>query len=308
MSQSSEVDLKAKVAEFTRLYVNEKTGIVKADLTSENPPKLSVWVSDWGAMQKVPDFNNYEGIALTWGFHIPEEMPFVGGGIFVNADEPGPPIRRNHADSCKCAKCQAANQALEKAKAYLAVDKYGMAGRYTLKAIALLEVIRPLNKDMADAYHQMCDILSLKPARKKGERRQLDLEAIAWYEKAITVLEGIGNVRELRGNLTNLGSFYYRIGDYQTALIRELRGLDMERTSAGEKSVSPWNHVAGCYLALGRLDEAEATIRDGFGHCGDSTPMSGYLWNTLANITQARAEQYRKRAEVLVPPNSCSIA
>ncbi len=71
--------------------------------------------------------------------------------------------------------------------------------------------------------------------------------------------------------------------------------------------VNPFNHVAGCYLALGRLDEAEATVRDGFALIGDNTPMSGYLWNTLAEITQARAAQYRKRAEESVPPESCSI-
>ncbi len=111
----------------------------------------------------------------------------------------------------------------------------------------------------------------------------------------------------LRGNLTNLGSFYYRIGDYETSLKRELRGLEMERSWDGAKSVSPWNHVAGCYLKLGRLDDAEATIRDGFVHCGDNTPMSGYLWNTPAEITKARAAQYRQRAEELVPAESCSI-
>ncbi len=217
------------------------------------------------------------------------------------------PTKINHTDDCTCGKCSEANAMLAKAKTYMAAEKYGLASRYTLKAIVLLEKIRPLNQNMADAYRQMCDALALKRARKKGERLQLDLEAIAWYEKTITVLEGIGDVRQLRGNLTNLGSFYYGLGDYETSLKRELRGLDMERSRDGEKSVTPWNHVSSCYLKLGRLDEAEATIRDGFMHCGDNTPMSGYLWNTLAEITKARAVQYRKRAEELVPAASCSI-
>lgn len=310
MSEELQGALREKVAEFERLYVKPEIGIVKVELTSQDPPKLSVWVSDWSAMQKVGNHNSYEGIALTWGFHIPEGAAFQGGGALVNLDEPGPPVRRNHADVCKCAKCSEANAVRAKAKAYSDANKHGMAKRWQLKAIALLEQNRPLNHDMAEAYREMCFILSLTPARKKGQRRELDLEAIQWYEKAIAVWEGIGSLQELRGNLTNLGSFYYCLGDYETALVRELRGLELEKLKGNkldDESVSPFNHVAGCYLMLGRLDEAEATIRDGFAHIGDDTPNSGYLWGTLAKITEARAKQYRKRAEELVPPESCSI-
>lgn len=316
MAESQSNDLQQKVAEFTRLYVNEQTGIVKVDLASEDSPKLSVWVSNWSAMEKVPDVNDFQGIKLIWGYHIPDGVAIVGGGILVNPDEPGPPIRRNHSDECKCAKCAQANAAMAKANASEEAGRNGIARRQMAKAIELLEGFRPSNNDMAEAYRAMSFIVLFSKARSKAKRKQNGIDAAAWYEKAIKVWEKNGNTEELGGNLTNLGSLYYRIGDYETALARCLRGLEMEKakTTLGEESVAPFNHVAGCYLQLGRLDEAEATIRDGFARIGDSSESAGYLWSTLSKIAEARgeqhrqlAEQYRQRAEELLPPESCSL-
>lgn len=302
-------DFHTKVEEFKRLYVNAETGIVKVDITSETPPKISVWVDNWDALQKVPDSNIYEGIAITWGIHIPDDVVFMGGGMLVT-DEPGPPLVRNHADTCTCVNCAEANKFIARAAELAKAEKWGRAKHALLKGIAQLEKYRPLNQDMAKAYRDMTDYVALMRARNKAHRRQLDIEAIGWYEKAIKVWEGLNDLQNLRGNLTNLGSFYYCIEDYETALERELRGLAIEKMKGNklnDESVAPFNHVAGCYLKLGRLDEAEATIRDGFAHIGDDTPNSGYLWNTLAEITKARAATYRKRAEELIPPDSCSI-
>lgn len=164
---------------------------------------------------------------------------------------------------------------------------------------------------MADAYRSMAFLVLFARARTKAEKQKNGALAASWYEKAIKVWQDNGNTDSLGGNLTNLGSLYFRIGDLQAALACNLRGLELEKAKSKEQldneSYNSFNHVAGTYLALGRLDEAEATVREGFALLGDNTPYSGYLWNTLAKITAARAEQYRKRAEELVPPDSCSI-
>lgn len=309
MSQDSSADFQAKVEEFRRLYVNPETGIVSADLIEHNGNKLSVSVSDWAAMSKIPQpSSEYQGIPIIWGFHVPDGVALAPG---FQVQGPAPVARRNHSDVCTCTNCKEANEALAKASALSKANKNGLARRQLGFAIKMLEKLRPLGENMAKAYLDMAFLVLFARAGNKAQRKKNGLDAVAWYEKAIKVWEENGNTDSLGGNLTNLGSLYFRIGDYETSLARNLRGLEMEKAKGKDKltdeSVSPFNHVAGCYLALGRLDEAEATIKDGFALIGDNTPMSGYLWNTLAEITQARAAQYRKRAEELVPPEGCSI-
>lgn len=309
MSQGSPTDLQAKVDEFRRLYVNPETGIVSADLIEKNGNKLSVSVSDWAAMGKIPQpSSEYKGIPIIWGFHVPDGVALAPG---FQVQGPAPVARRNHSDVCTCTNCKEANEALAKARTLSKANKNGLAIRQLGFAIKMLEKLRPLGENMAEAYRDMAFLVLFARARNKAQRKQNGLAAVAWYEKAIKVWEDNGNTDSLGGNLTNLGSLYFRIGDYETSLARNLRGLQIEKAKGKdeltEESVNPFNHVAGCYLALGRLDEAEATVKEGFALLGDDTPMSGYLWNTLAEITQARAAQYRKRAEELVPAESCSI-
>lgn len=309
MSQDLHTDLQAKVEEFRRLYVNAKTGIVSADLIDHNGNKLSVSVSDWSALQKVPQpSSEYQGIPIIWGFHVPDGVALAPG---FQVQGPAPLPRRNHSDACTCTNCKEANEALAKAEKLRKAKKNGLARRQLAYSIKMLEKLRPLGENMAQAYLDMTFLVLFSRARNKAERKQNGLDAAAWYEKAIKVWQENGNTDMLGGNLTNLGSLYYRIGDYETSLARNLRGLEMEKAKPTdqltEDSYNPFNHVAGAYLALGRLDEAEATVKESFALLGDNTPRSGYLWNTLAEITRARAEQYRKRAEELVPPDSCSI-
>jgi tetratricopeptide (TPR) repeat protein len=307
MSQDTNTELQAKLEEFRRLYVNAETGIVRADPTDDG--KLSIWVSDWSAMEKVPQpASHYKGTILVWGFHVPDGVALAPG---YQVQGPAPLARRNHSDSCKCTNCTEANEALAKAAQLSKENKNALAIRRLGFAIKMLEKLRPLGETLAQAYLDMAFLALFSRARHKAQRKQNGLDAAAWYEKAIKVWEENGNNDLLRSNLTNLGSLYFRIGDYETSLVRNLRGLKMEKAKnkneLDEDSYNPFNHVAGCYLALGRLDEAEATVRESFALLGDNTPSSGYLWNTLSSITQARAEQYRKRAEELVPPDSCSI-
>lgn len=309
MSQDLHTDLQAKVEEFRRLYVNAETGIVSADLIDHNGNKLSVSVSDWSALQKVPQpSSEYKGIPIVWGFHVPDGVALAPG---FQVQGPAPLARRNHSDACTCTNCKEANEALAKAEELRKAKKNGLARRQLAYAIKMLEKLRPLGENLAEAYLTMCWLVLFARARNKAERSKNGLDAAAWYEKAIKVWQENGNTDMLGGNLTNLGSLYYRIGDYETSLSRNLRGLEIEKAKPkdklGEDSYNPFNHVAGAYLALGRLDEAEATVKECFALLGDNTPRSGYLWNTLADITRARAEQYRKRAEELVPPDSCSI-
>lgn len=309
MSQDLQSDFQAKVEEFRRLYVNPETGIVTADPDTAKPNTLWVWVSEWSAMEKIPQpADQYKGITLVWGFHIPDGVA-IAPSVFVQDVAPLPV--RNHADSCTCSNCKAANAELAKYEELAKGGKRGPARRHLTTAINMLEKLRPLNENMAEAYVNMAFLVLFAPARNKAQKKQNGLDAAAWYEKAIKVWEKNGNIEKLGGNLTNLGSLYFRIGDYETSLACNLRGLEIEKAKGKDKfdedSYNPFNHVAGAYLALGRLDEAEATVRDCFALLGDNTPRSGYLWNTLAEITKARAEQYRKRAEELVPPDSCSI-
>lgn len=307
MSQGTPNDFQAKVEEFRRLYVKPEIGIVSADPMDGN--KLSVSVSDWSAMGKIPQpSSEYRGITLVWGFHVPDGVALAPG---FQVQGPAPAARRNHSDECTCSNCMKANQHLAKAKTLSQANKNAQARRQLTTAINMLEKLRPLGENMAGAYVSMCFLVFGASARTKAKRRQNMLDAAAWYEKAIKVWEQNGNTESLGGNLTNLGSLYFRMGDLETSLARNLRGLELEKAKSKEtlddESFNSFNHVAGCYLALGRLDEAEATVRDCFALLGDNKPSSGYLWNTLAEITKARAEQYRKRAEELVPPNSCSI-
>jgi len=307
MSQGTPTDFQAKVEEFRRLYVNPETGIVSADPMDGN--KLSVSVSDWSAMGKIPQpSNQYRGITLVWAFHVPDGVALAPG---FQVQGPAPAVRRNHSDECKCSNCVEANQHLAKAKALSQANKNAQARRELTTAINMLEKLRPLGENMAGAYVSMCFLVFGASARTKAKRRQNLLDAAAWYERAIKVWEENGNTESLGGNLTNLGSLYFRMGDLETSLARNLRGLEIEKPKSKEslddESFNSFNHVAGCYLALGRLDEAEATVRECFALLGDDKPNAGYLWNTLAEITTARAKQYRKRAEELVPPNSCSI-
>jgi len=186
--------------------------------------------------------------------------------------------------------------------------KHALARQHLSRAITLLEKQAPKSEDLAEAYCAMC-FATLFTRCRRDKRQEQQREAIAWYEKAIAVWECNGNQEKLGPNLTNLGSLYYRCGDMEAALARNLRGLELERrrTTFDGESVAAWNHVAGCYLALGRLNEAESVVREGFARLGDNTPGSAYLWETLAQIYSARAEEFHRKARELAPPNSCAV-
>jgi len=181
-----------------------------------------------------------------------------------------------------------------------------------LKAISLLGKLAPDSEEMADAYLSMSMVYFFSRSRKHkvAQRRQ---EALAWYEKALAVWERNGDVQALGGNLTNISSMYTRVGDLETALARASRGLEVERNhptpadspSYGER-VHAWSHVAGCYLALGKLSEAEAVIADGLERFS-TDPNRGYLWGLQARVHEARATICRQTAEEILPVQHCSI-
>ncbi len=229
MSQNTPADLQAKVEEFRRLYVNAQTGIVSADLIDHNGNKLSVSVSDWSALQKIPQpSSEYQGIPIVWGFHVPDGVALAPG---FQVQGPAPVARRNHSDVCTCTNCKEANEALAKAAKLNEANKNGLARRQLGFAIKTLEKLRPRGENMAQAYLDMAFLVLFARARNKAQRKQNGLDAVAWYEKAIKVWEENGNTDSLGGNLTNLGSLYFRIGDYETSLARNLRGRD-RRTDA----------------------------------------------------------------------------
>lgn len=186
----------------------------------------------------------------------------------------------------------------------------GWFAQFPLKrAIAILETSEPNSKNLAEAYLKLCFIFFAVKTAKGARKASNQQSAVGWYEKAISVWERNGDVASLAGNLSNLGSLYHRYGDFEKSLACNLRGLELEKTrpALDDESVAAWNHVAGAYLALGRLDEAEATIKDGLLHIGEDTPNAGYLWATLADVLEARAAKLRTRAKELLPPESCSI-
>jgi len=186
--------------------------------------------------------------------------------------------------------------------------KHALARQHLSRAIALLEKQGPGSDELAEAYCAMC-FATLFTRCRRDKRHAQQREAIAWYEKAIAVWERNGNQAKLGPNLSNLGSLYYRCGEMETALARNLRALELERqrTTLDDESVAAWNHVARCYLALGRLDEAESVVREGFARMGDNTPRSAYLWSTLAGIYSARAQAFHCKAKELAPPDSCAV-
>ena len=150
MSQNSPTDLQAKVEEFRRLYVNPETGIVSADLIDHKGNKLSVSVSDWSALQKIPQpSSEYQGIPIVWGFHVPDGVALAPG---FQVQGPAPVARRNHSDVCTCTNCKEANEALAKAAKLNEANKNGLARRQLGFAIKMLEKLRPLPEHLRPPY------------------------------------------------------------------------------------------------------------------------------------------------------------
>jgi tetratricopeptide (TPR) repeat protein len=181
-----------------------------------------------------------------------------------------------------------------------------------LKAIALFEKLTPDSDEMARAYLSMSMVYFFAHSRKhKVAQRQH--EALAWYEKAIAVYERNGDIGSLGGNLSNVSEMYRRVGDFQTALDRATRALELERahpTAADDETygerVGAWTHAAGAYLTLGRLDEAEAVVYDGLERLG-ADPSTGYLWQVLGSIHDERAKWCRQRVLELLPQHTCAL-
>lgn len=204
-----------------------------------------------------------------------------------------------------------AKQLLEQGHQLHRADKNRQALATYREAVRILEKVAPDSEELADAYRSVGFAHLFIRCRKanRARHRKLGLE---WYEKAIAVWERNGNTTALAGNLTNIASAYYRFGDLETALACNVRGMELERARGKEnwdaESAHAWAHVAGTYLAMGRLDEADATIDEGLALFGTETESASYFYSYRAEVLRARATLFDAKAQELAPPNACRIA
>jgi len=176
------------------------------------------------------------------------------------------------------------------------------------RAIALLEKFEPDGDDMADAYLQMCWVYYSAKSRTKSLKRERQLEALAWYEKALAVWERNGNKSFLRGNLTNASGIYSRLGFHKKGVALAERALKMQLEVPLEREgISAWTHAAGRNVEAGNLDRADRICKDGIKRYGENEPYTAYLWNLRSQIATMRAKAFREKAEAILPPDACPI-
>jgi hypothetical protein len=166
-------------------------------------------------------------------------------------------------------------------------------------AAKLFEKFAPDSKELADAYVTLSFICFETKARKHtvAARRQ---EALNWYEKAIAVWERTANIDELGSNLTNISVMYARFGDLETGLARAERGLAIARIQEKKdpEAIHAWTQAVWHMLGLGKLDEAEAVIKEGIARFSDDVECA-YLWEQKSELFEARSAECKKTAEVM---------
>lgn len=199
-------------------------------------------------------------------------------------------------------------QMLVKEAGKLAESRKPWQARTQLKAAAkLFEKFAPDSEDAANAYLSLSFICFDAKARKHMEAVRQS-EALAWYEKAISVWERNGNFAQLGGNLTNLSVMYARFGDRITGLERAERGLAIARIQERKdpEAIHAWTQTAWHMLGLNMIDEADKVIEDGLKRF-DGNPLCAYLWHQKSQVYAAHSAQCKEIAQRMLPPDMCAL-
>ena len=190
---------------------------------------------------------------------------------------------------------------IKKADELFKSNKRWLARTQLLQAVKILEKLAPNSGDLAEAYLSLCWTNFPSKARKPTVRAKRHADAVSWYRKALELWERIGDTKNLGGNLTNFGALQRRLGDTDGALQSMLRGLEIERacTAPDAERVHAWTHPAALYVELGKLDDAEALIKDGLERNGADSPDCAYLYEIWSDVHNARAKTLREQAAAL---------
>jgi tetratricopeptide (TPR) repeat protein len=172
---------------------------------------------------------------------------------------------------------------------------------YASLASSLVDAGETDSKVLADAYLGLMSVEFGRAAKNKNAARNWRA-AVAWYDMAIDVYRESDDARTLSANLTNMSALLFRAGQLDRAVETAREGLDIAETlddPRGTFRLAAWNHYAGYCRRLGRLDEAEKTLKRGLSVLGEKSSDAGYLIDTLAAVYEDRATQLRARARKL---------
>lgn len=136
---------------------------------------------------------------------------------------------------------------------------------------------------------------------------------ISSYGLALTIREQSGeSSMDLAHDFTNFGAVYYATGRYDDALVVNEKALKMgelfsQNDQEGCQRLAIWNHLAGTYHQLGRLDDAEQLLKRALSIVKENNPDRAYLLSSLAGVYESRAQQLREQAEKIAAPNCCAV-
>jgi len=163
------------------------------------------------------------------------------------------------------------------------------------------------NVVLAETYLALMAVHFHRSRHNKDGARNMK-KAIAWYDKAIEVYRQRADVRDLSANLTNMSALLFQAGQFDRAVEVAKEGLDIAETlddPHGHFRLPAWNHYATYCRQVGKLDEAEKTLKRGLNIIG-KVHASGFLIETLAGVYEERAQQLRQEAsQLMVCDASC---
>jgi tetratricopeptide (TPR) repeat protein len=161
---------------------------------------------------------------------------------------------------------QSPRQQCEEARSLQQDGKINQAAKiYNSVADALVDAGETDSKLLADAYLGLMSIEFGRAGKNQSAARNWRA-AIAWYDKAIDVYRESDDARTLSANLTNMSALLFRAGQFDRAVEVAGEGLEIAETlddPRGTFRVAAWNHYAGYCRRVGKLDEAEKTLKRG---------------------------------------------
>ncbi len=162
---------------------------------------------------------------------------------------------------------------------------------------------------LAEALRTRCFVRFGLARRARLHSNRWMTAAISDYARALEIWEAGPQNRDLSANLTNLGSLYYRNGQYAEALQCHEKALavaELLSDADGSERLTAWNHLAGTLCGLTRYDEAERILTTALQIVPETNQDRAYLLDTLADVHEGRAKALHTQAEALGARN-CGI-
>lgn len=191
------------------------------------------------------------------------------------------------------------NELLENAGALARNGRDREAEKLLKIIVSHFELTRPGSTSLAEALRTRCFV-------RFGLARRARVHASTWmqmaiddYARAVHIWEKGPANSALAGNLTNLGSLYYRNGRYEQALECHEKALLLAETfcdPTGSERLAAWNHLAGTLCALKRFDQAERVLSVSLSIVPADSPNRAHLLNTMAEVYEGKAAALKEAA------------